>query len=66
MARHNALIARHSDLAREFFLICECDHLIVKYRLGEKKIIDQKHAKVEDMNLFFLRGLFAIEVEMRM
>ena len=43
------------------FLILECDRLLVEYRLGERKNLDQIHAKVEDMNLCILGGLFSIK-----
>ena len=46
-----------------FLLIWECDHRFVKYRLGEKKVLNRIHAKVGDKNLCILGGLITIEID---
>ena len=51
------------------FLMWECGHQFVEYRLGERilrKVLDQIHAKMGDRISCILGGLITIEVEMRM
>ena len=40
--------------------------MVVEYRLGERKVLDQIHAKMKDKISCILGGLFTIEVDMRM
>ena len=46
-----------------FLLIWECGHRFVEYRLGERKVMNQIHAKVGDRNLCILGGLITIEID---
>ena len=46
-----------------FLLTWKCSHWFIDYRLDERKVLDQIHAKVGDRNLCILGGLFAIKID---
>ena len=47
----------------EFLLAWKCGHRFIEYRLGERTVLKQIHAKVGDRNLYILGGLFTIEID---